>query len=71
MRTNPYTYIAVVLMTLGLGLFSVNIYGLFKDVRPSVFFDDELRFENDITLTREETFTAIERVEGETDKEYA
>ena len=52
MRTNPYTYIAVVLMTLGLGLFSVNIYGLFKDVRPSVFFDDELRFENDITLTR-------------------
>ncbi|BFT29621.1 hypothetical protein D210916BOD24_07970 [Alteromonas sp. D210916BOD_24] len=71
MRPKFYLFAGIVLMTVGLGFLGINIYGLFKDVRPPVFFQDELRFENDITLTREETFAAVNRQEGESDKAYA
>lgn len=71
MKLKLYALAGIITLTLGAGLLGVNIYGLFKDVRPQMFFADELRFEEDITLTREETFEAIERLEGESDKEYA
>ncbi len=71
MKLKFYALTGVIALTLGAGLLCVNIYGMFKDVRPQMFFADELRFEEDITLTREETFEAIVRLEGETDKEYA
>lgn len=71
MKLKVYALAGIVFLALGSVLLGVNIYGLFKDVRPQMFFADELRFENDVTLTREETFEAIERLEGETDKEYA
>lgn len=71
MKLKFYALAGVIALISGAVLLSVNIYGIFKDVRPQMFFADELRFEEDITLSREETFEALERLEGETDKEYA
>ena len=61
----------ITMLLFGAALLGINFYGVFQDVRPVEFFADELRFKNDITLTREETLNGIERLDGESDKAYA
>ena len=56
---------------IGTLLTSINIYGLFQNIRPPVFFSDELRFKNDISLSYEQTINKIIRKEAETDKAFA
>jgi hypothetical protein len=56
---------------LGLLLLSINTYGLFQDIRPTVFFDDELRFKNDQPLTYTETISQLSRLPNETDVQFS
>ncbi|WNC72539.1 hypothetical protein RGQ13_00775 [Thalassotalea psychrophila] len=53
-------------------LISINIYGLFQDIRPKVFFSDQLRFkQNDISLSYKQTINNIARNQNENDQQYA
>ncbi len=55
----------------GLSLTIVNIYGLSQSMRPSVFFSDELRFTNDISLSYEQALTQLKRKNEETSKQFS
>lgn len=55
----------------GIFLTGINIYGLFQEIRNPVFFSDELRFKDDISLSYQETIDGIERNMNESDKAYA
>lgn len=62
----------IMIFITGLSLTTINLYGLTQDMRPSIFFNDELRFKkDDITLTREETFEQIKRKNNENDIDFA
>jgi hypothetical protein len=59
------------LLGIGIALTAINVYGKFQHIRPTVFFPDELRFKNDISLSYEQTIAAIKRQPQESEKAYA
>ena len=60
------------LIVIGIGLLTINVYGLTQTMRPAVFFTDELRFgARDISLSLEEYQQAVIKQENESDIEYA
>ncbi len=61
------TSIAVFLLLSGVALAAINVYGEFKSIRPSVFFNDELRFQNDQPTEFKNTMSQLVRLEGESD----
>lgn len=65
------TLILIAVFITGLSLTVINLYGLTQELRPPVFFADELRFEDDITLTLEETMQQIQRLPNEDELAFA
>lgn len=63
--------INIVLIVLGLLLTSINIYGTYKDIRPAIFLNDELRFANDSPLPFKEALQQIIKNNNETNLEYS
>jgi len=55
---------------LGFSLTTVNVYGLFQDIRPEHFSAGDLRFEGDIAVEYEKTLRALARNVGESEKDY-
>ena len=54
----------------GLGLTVTNVYGLYQSMRP-LLPADELRFINDVSLSYEETLNGVQKIDRESEKEYA
>jgi hypothetical protein len=50
---------------------AINLYGLTQDIRPAGLFEDDLRFENDISLDYKQAKQQILRLPSENDLEYA
>lgn len=63
--------ICVLFAAMGLILTGANVVGLFLDVRPASFPEQDLRFHNDVELTHQETLAAIKRLPNESEKDYA
>lgn len=62
--------IIVFFFILGVILFSINIYGLFQEIRPFSFAEKELRFSGDSPTSYKETIALIKRLTNETDVAY-
>lgn len=57
---------------IGITLTCINIYGLFQEIQPQTYLDDELRFgKDDISLTYKEAVKQIQRNNDESIKKYA
>jgi hypothetical protein len=63
--------VAIIVFTLGFLLTSVNIYGEFKDIRPAVFFNEELRFTDDQPVILEQTLSQLVRSKNESDLQFS
>ncbi|PCI59649.1 MAG: hypothetical protein COB35_10810 [Gammaproteobacteria bacterium] len=70
-RASMLKWIGIITVLTGVSLTGINIYGLFHTIRPAVFFSDELRFKDDITLTLQQTEQAINRKKNESPQQYA
>lgn len=71
MLNNIKKKVLVLLLLLAFSLLLVNIYGLFKDIRPQVFHNKHLRFANDQPAPFEQTISALKKQANETDIHYA
>lgn len=58
------------LISLSVLLLSLNAIGIFVDLRPDRFYENDLRFENDIVLTFEEAIEQIARIPEENNDDY-
>lgn len=56
---------------LGTIFISINIYGEFQKIRPTVFFNDELRFNNDQPLNYPKTISQLDKLNNETDLQFS
>lgn len=70
LKVNIRVLFGFLLMTLGGILLSANIYGLFNNIRPAVFFEDELRFANDSPIPHEQTLVEIIKHKNESNIDY-
>lgn len=59
------------LLTIGVILSAVNLYGLTQNIRPEGLFNSDMRFKNDITISYEELMSSIDKKEGESQERYA
>ncbi len=55
----------------GIGLTSINLYGLTQQLRPSYIFEDELRFPNDQASSYDVTLAYLQKKNNENDLSYA
>ena len=55
---------------LGVILLSVNIYGLFQNIRPETFPNQDLRFSNDTPIPYKTALEEIQKKESESENEY-
>lgn len=62
---------SVLLIALGGFLTTANIYGLFTNIRPAAFFEDELRFANDSPLAFDQTLKQIIKNDNESSLQYS
>jgi hypothetical protein len=65
-----YVFIIFLFLT-GLLLCAINIYGLFQEIRPVVFFADELRFKHDEPPSFQESLLLLKKKGNESDREYS
>jgi len=49
----------------------INIYGEFNNIRPAIFFDDELRFTNDQPVTLTKTLVQLDKSKHESDLQFS
>ena len=68
---NMKVLISILIIALGTFLTSVNIYGSYMNIRPAVFFDDELRFSNDSPLAFDQALKQIIKNTDETNLQYS
>jgi hypothetical protein len=61
----------MVIFMFGAFLTSVNIYGIFMDIRPTVFFEEELRFAHDSPIPLKETLQQITKKNSESNLHYS
>ncbi len=64
-------FTAIFSIIIGISLLSINVYGEFQNIRPTVFFNDELRFHNDQPETFNETLSQLQKTKNETDLQFA
>jgi hypothetical protein len=62
---------ALLCIGVGIALTAINLYGLSQDIRPQGLFEEDLRFENDISLDYQQTMQQLVRLPDETDSEFA
>lgn len=55
----------------GCALLSINIFGLFQDIRPSNFSEENLLFANDQPLAYAEVLPQLKKRENESDAEFS
>jgi len=65
------TFIVILIFISGVALTTLNIYGEFQNIRTSVFFDDELRFNNDQPAEFQSTMSQLAKLEGESDLQFS
>lgn len=70
LKFNIKVLFGFLLITFGVSLLSVNVYGLFKDIRPAIFFEDELRFANESPIQYEQTLVEIIKHGNESNPDY-
>jgi hypothetical protein len=63
--------ITILLFISGVVLTTLNIYGEFKNIRTTIFFDDELRFNNDQPTEFQNTISQLAKLEGESDLQFS
>lgn len=68
---NFKTYLKSILVITGISIFALNIYGLTKDIRPTNFSEDELRFGLKPILSFEESIHQLKPYIEETEEDYA
>jgi len=64
-------WILMPLFLLSCSLLLINVYGLFQDIRPQTFTNQDLRFINDQPLSYQETIAKLTKHEDESDIAFA
>jgi len=67
----PARSLSVLSLSLGFLLICINIFGLFKEIRPSVFFEDDMRFQFDGPKPYIETLKKTTKLSHESSDSYA
>jgi hypothetical protein len=70
--SNQLKFIFAILAFISGTIFTcINIYGEFQKIRPTVFFNDELRFSNDQPLNYIETLSQLIKKNNETELQFS
>lgn len=59
------------LLFIGIALLSLNIYGLFQNIRPKIILSDELRFENDLIYNYQQALNLINKKVDESELDFS
>lgn len=70
MKHTTVSFIYILLFIIGSGLLAVNFYGLSQSIRSEGLETSPSRFENDFSLSYEESLMAIKKRDNETEKEF-